>query len=92
MKQRLEPGRGKRRDGREGVKKGPLLMERLAEFDVRKLTPEQSLELLIKGAWVGIGILVGYFFVVHFVIVRDLVPGHGGSVPPVEVAPMSGVE
>lgn len=34
----------------------------------------EALELLIRGSWFGIGTLVAYFFFVHFVLVRDLIP------------------
>ncbi|CAN8073450.1 unnamed protein product [Agarophyton chilense] len=34
----------------------------------------QTLNLLVKGAWIGIGILAGVFVLVHFVIVKDFLP------------------
>lgn len=34
----------------------------------------QTLNLLVKGAWIGIGILAGTFFLVHFVLVKDFLP------------------
>lgn len=46
----------------------------LSELDVRKLSREQVLGLMVRGAWVGIGVLAGVFVLVHFVIVRDLLP------------------
>lgn len=84
VKQRLRPGMEWKADKAQNVaEKGPSVIDRLSEFDPRKLTREQTLELLIRGSWIGLGILVGYFFVVHFIIVGDLVPGHGVATPPV---------
>lgn len=50
------------------------MQKMLGELDVRKLDRLQVLDLLQKGAWVGLGVLVGYFLVVHFVIVGDFWP------------------
>lgn len=70
VKEPLMPGKRKK----AAVEKPAAVLQMLQEFDVRKLTREQTLEFLVKGAWAGIGILVGYFFVVHFVIVKDFLP------------------
>lgn len=69
VKERLVPGKKSSEPAKPSA-----AMQMLEEFDVRKMTREQALEFLVKGAWAGIGILVGYFLVVHFVIVKDLVP------------------
>lgn len=42
--------------------------------NMQDMSRNDWLEVLVKGAWVGIGILVGVFIVVHFVIVGDFVP------------------
>lgn len=70
VKELLVPGKRKKTT----VEKPAAALQLLQEFDVRKITREQALEFLAKGAWAGIGILVGYFLVIHFVIVKDLLP------------------
>lgn len=74
VKNPLVPGRSKSDAGGEGAGFNPPWKD----LDLSKysnMSREETLDLLVRGAWIGIGVLVGYFFVVHFVIVRDLVPG-----------------
>lgn len=71
VKERLVPGASNKSQQSEKLSTAKRLLD---EFDVRKMTRDQLLEFLVKGAWVGIGIMVGYFFVVHFIIVKDFLP------------------
>lgn len=69
IKKPLEPARGRTR------KDTPIVAGlRVPQFRMPK-TRDATLALLVRGAWIGIGLLAGVFLLVHFVVVKDLLPG-----------------
>lgn len=76
VKEPLSVGRSRKKEGGKGRQgAGKLLVSKLlGELDISSVSRRKLLDVLVRGAWIGIGVLAGVFVLVHFVIARDVWP------------------